>query len=252
MAERGATPQVPTLGRRALALAQSFTSPLLPDDYIELINPLWSTRELRGRVERVDAETDEAVTITIKPGLGMAGSPRRASTSGSGWRSTGASTGAPTRSPPTPRVRTAASRSPPSSSTRAPSRPFLCGRLRARGDRPPGRRRRHVRAARAAALAAAAHQRRQRRDADREHAPQPRRRARAARHRAHPLRALPADRDLRRGAPRARGAAARVPADLAPQRRRRAHPRRGARRSSAPTGASARRSCAAPPGCCRR
>jgi stearoyl-CoA 9-desaturase NADPH oxidoreductase len=68
MAERGATPQVPTLGRRALALAQSFTSPLLPDDYIELINPLWSTRELRGRVESVDAETDEAVTITIKPG----------------------------------------------------------------------------------------------------------------------------------------------------------------------------------------
>jgi len=68
MAERGATPQVPTLGRRALALAQSFTSPLLPDDYIEMINPLWSTRELRGRVERVDAETDEAVTITIKPG----------------------------------------------------------------------------------------------------------------------------------------------------------------------------------------
>jgi len=68
MAERGATPRVPALGRRALALAQSFTSPLLPDDYIELINPLWSTRELRGRVERVDAETDEAVTITIKPG----------------------------------------------------------------------------------------------------------------------------------------------------------------------------------------
>ncbi len=68
MAERGAAPRVPTLGRRALALAQSFTSPLLPDDYIELINPLWSTRELRGRVERVDAETDEAVTITIKPG----------------------------------------------------------------------------------------------------------------------------------------------------------------------------------------
>src|SRR3954451_3900893 len=68
MAERGATPQVPTIGRRALALAQSFTSPLLPDDYIELINPLWSTRELRGRIERVDKETDEAVTITIKPG----------------------------------------------------------------------------------------------------------------------------------------------------------------------------------------
>jgi len=68
MAERGAAPQVPAIGRRALALAQSFTSPLLPDDYIELINPLWSTRELRGRVERVERETDEAVTITIRPG----------------------------------------------------------------------------------------------------------------------------------------------------------------------------------------
>ena len=68
MAERGTTPQVPELGRRALALVRSFTSPLLPDDYIELINPLWSTRELRGRVERVEQETDESVTITIKPG----------------------------------------------------------------------------------------------------------------------------------------------------------------------------------------
>ena len=68
MAERGATPQVPELGRRALSLVRSFTSPLLPDDYIEMLNPLWSTRELRGRVERVEMETDEAVTITIKPG----------------------------------------------------------------------------------------------------------------------------------------------------------------------------------------
>src|SRR6201997_5322854 len=68
MAERGATPQVPALGRRALALAQSFTSPLLPDDYIELINPLWSTRELRGRVERVERESSAAATVTIKPG----------------------------------------------------------------------------------------------------------------------------------------------------------------------------------------
>ncbi len=68
MAERGATPQVPELGRRALSLVRSFTSPLLPDDYLELVNPLWSTRELRGRVMRVEVETDESVTITIKPG----------------------------------------------------------------------------------------------------------------------------------------------------------------------------------------
>lgn len=68
MAERGAVPQVPPLQRRALRLVRSFTSPLLPDDYLELVNPLWSTRELRGRVVRVERETREAVTVLIKPG----------------------------------------------------------------------------------------------------------------------------------------------------------------------------------------
>jgi ferredoxin-NADP reductase len=68
MPERGAAPQVPAAGRRALRLIRSFTSPLLPDDYLELVNPLWSTRELRGRIERVERETPEAVSIVIKPG----------------------------------------------------------------------------------------------------------------------------------------------------------------------------------------
>src|SRR3954447_9853457 len=69
MAERGATPQVPEARRRALRAVRSLFSPLLPDDYLELINPLWSTRELRGRVERVQNETEDTVTITIKPGF---------------------------------------------------------------------------------------------------------------------------------------------------------------------------------------
>jgi len=47
---------------------RSFFSPLLPDDYLELINPLWSTRELRGRIERIDAETEDAATVLIRPG----------------------------------------------------------------------------------------------------------------------------------------------------------------------------------------
>jgi stearoyl-CoA 9-desaturase NADPH oxidoreductase len=51
-----------------LNLIRSFTSPLLPDDYLELVNPLWSTRELRGRIERVERETPNAVTVLIKPG----------------------------------------------------------------------------------------------------------------------------------------------------------------------------------------
>jgi ferredoxin-NADP reductase len=66
--ERGAVPRVPAGRRRALELIRSFTSPLLPDDYLELINPLWSTREMRGRIERVERETPEAVSIVIKPG----------------------------------------------------------------------------------------------------------------------------------------------------------------------------------------
>lgn len=54
--------------RRVLRLATPFTSPLTPDDYLQLVNPLWSTKELRGRVEAVEPESDVAVTITIKPG----------------------------------------------------------------------------------------------------------------------------------------------------------------------------------------
>src|SRR5918999_215983 len=68
MAEVGAKPKVPAVRRRALRAMSSLFSPLLPDDYLELINPLWSTRELRGRIERIEKETEDAVTILIKPG----------------------------------------------------------------------------------------------------------------------------------------------------------------------------------------
>ena len=68
MAERGTIPRVPAGRRRALRLLHSFTSPLRPDDYLELINPLWSTRELRGRIERIERETSAAVTVVIRPG----------------------------------------------------------------------------------------------------------------------------------------------------------------------------------------
>jgi hypothetical protein len=50
---------------RALA---ALSSPLLIDDYLELVNPLWSTRELRGRIERIQPETPDAATVLIKPG----------------------------------------------------------------------------------------------------------------------------------------------------------------------------------------
>ncbi|HEY1855166.1 MAG TPA: ferredoxin reductase [Solirubrobacterales bacterium] len=68
MAERGAKPNVPSVQRRALHAVRSLFTPLLPDDYLELINPLWSTQELRGRIERIEPETADAVTVLIRPG----------------------------------------------------------------------------------------------------------------------------------------------------------------------------------------
>jgi ferredoxin-NADP reductase len=68
MAERGAIPQVPETRRKVLRAVRSLFSPLLPDDYLELINPLWSTRELRGRIERIEPETADAATVVIRPG----------------------------------------------------------------------------------------------------------------------------------------------------------------------------------------
>ncbi|WP_194815173.1 ferredoxin reductase [Nocardia sp. XZ_19_385] len=47
------------------------TTPLLPDDYLHLANPLWSARELRGRVVEVRKETADSATLVIKPGWGF-------------------------------------------------------------------------------------------------------------------------------------------------------------------------------------
>jgi stearoyl-CoA 9-desaturase NADPH oxidoreductase len=46
---------------------------MLPGDYLEMINPLWSTRELKGRIEEVRRETEEAATVLIKPGYSWPG-----------------------------------------------------------------------------------------------------------------------------------------------------------------------------------
>ncbi|MGU3431528.1 ferredoxin reductase [Actinomycetes bacterium M1A6_2h] len=47
------------------------TTPLLPDDYLHLANPLWSARELRGRIVAVKKETETSATIVIQPGWGF-------------------------------------------------------------------------------------------------------------------------------------------------------------------------------------
>jgi ferredoxin-NADP reductase len=73
MPEKGARPNVHPVQERVLKALSSLSSPLLPDDYLELINPLWSTRELRGRVEDVRPETRDASTVLIKPGYSWPG-----------------------------------------------------------------------------------------------------------------------------------------------------------------------------------
>ena len=54
--------------------AGRITSPLLPDDYLHLLNPLWSARELRGKVVEVRKETEHAATLVIQPGWGWSSS----------------------------------------------------------------------------------------------------------------------------------------------------------------------------------
>lgn len=46
------------------------TTPLHPDDYLRLVHPLWTSRELRGRIEKVIPETEDAATLVIRPGWG--------------------------------------------------------------------------------------------------------------------------------------------------------------------------------------
>jgi len=55
---------------RVRRVGSRMTTPLAPDDYLKLLNPLWTSRELRGRIERVKQETDDAATIVIRPGWG--------------------------------------------------------------------------------------------------------------------------------------------------------------------------------------
>ncbi|HEY4376248.1 MAG TPA: ferredoxin reductase, partial [Acidimicrobiales bacterium] len=57
-----------------LARAASFLSHPLPiDAFVQLVDPLWSSTSLRGRVVSVVAESARAVTLVIKPGRGWDG-----------------------------------------------------------------------------------------------------------------------------------------------------------------------------------
>ena len=67
-------------------LAARATTPLLPDDYLKLLNPLWTARELRGQIVDVRSETADSATVTIKPGWGFSGDYRPGQYVGIGLR----------------------------------------------------------------------------------------------------------------------------------------------------------------------
>ena len=66
-------PRATRLRDHAWRLAELATTPLLPADYLDLLNPLRPGAELRGRIEEVHHETADAATLVIRPGADWAG-----------------------------------------------------------------------------------------------------------------------------------------------------------------------------------
>ncbi|GAA1886915.1 NADPH oxidoreductase [Streptomyces durmitorensis] len=66
-------PALPALMGRLLTTASWLTSPLAPDDYLGLIDPLLDARLPAGRVTAVRPQTPDATTLTLRPGRGWAG-----------------------------------------------------------------------------------------------------------------------------------------------------------------------------------
>ncbi|MFI0793164.1 ferredoxin reductase [Micromonospora rubida] len=62
-----------TVRDKLFRLAETVTTPLLPEDYLDLVAPLRSGAALRGRIVEVRPETRDAATLTIRPGRGWRG-----------------------------------------------------------------------------------------------------------------------------------------------------------------------------------
>lgn len=53
---------------RAIGFLRAATTPLLPEDYVDLFDPLRTTTVLRARVTDIISETDDAATVVLQPG----------------------------------------------------------------------------------------------------------------------------------------------------------------------------------------
>ena len=59
--------------RGARRVAEALATPLVPEDYLDLVDPLRAGADLRGRIVEVRPETPDAVTVVIRPGRGWLG-----------------------------------------------------------------------------------------------------------------------------------------------------------------------------------
>ncbi|WP_435238240.1 ferredoxin reductase [Streptomyces sp. YPW6] len=57
----------------AWKLLEMVTTPLMPSDYLDLVSPLRTGADLRGRIEAVHPETSDAATVVIRPGRAWRG-----------------------------------------------------------------------------------------------------------------------------------------------------------------------------------
>jgi ferredoxin-NADP reductase len=64
---------VGALRARVIRFAERVTTPLVPADYLDVIDPLRSSADLRGRIVALHPETRDAVSVVIKPGRGWRG-----------------------------------------------------------------------------------------------------------------------------------------------------------------------------------
>ena len=64
---------VRTLLRSGRRVAELLATPLVPEDYLDLLDPLRSGADLRGRIVEIRPETADAVTLVIRPGRGWLG-----------------------------------------------------------------------------------------------------------------------------------------------------------------------------------
>jgi len=60
----------PSIWSRLADVARLVATPLEPSHYLELVNPLWSSREIHARVEAVRDEAEGVRTLVLRPGRG--------------------------------------------------------------------------------------------------------------------------------------------------------------------------------------